>query len=195
MFAGIPVTREWGWSGLRVQFPVWCLCPDIRCVIGWGRSQVKGDNACATPDIANTSPIRFSSLFRGLRATKRPTTPVAIGCIALLLSTRVPSSPDTTPVFITTSTQPLLFLFLPPVRVEQPSMNRHWDCIGVFCLDCAHRVWIFFLFFFSFRFVSSSFWIYRCLLRYSIFFWIVEEDILYVECHRLCSMDLLWFGF
>lgn len=145
MFAGIPVTRRMGLVGFARA--VSSLVP-----LSWHqmrnrmRSQPGEGRQCVRhARYRQYQPDSF--LFRGLRATKRPTTPVAIGCIALLLSTRVPSSPDTTPVFITTSTQPLLFFFLPPVRVEQPSMNRHWDCIGVFCLDCAHRVWIFFLFF------------------------------------------------
>lgn len=49
----------------------------------------------------------------------------------------------------------LFFFFLPPVCVEQPSMNRRWDCIGVFWLDC-HRVCSMdFLFFFSFLFLPD----------------------------------------
>lgn len=111
-----------------------------------------------------------SFLFRGLRATKRPTTPVAIGCIALLLSTRVPSSPDTTPVFITTSTQPLLFFFFAAcacrTTFDEPPLRLHRCLLPRLCSSSMD----FLSFFFSFRFVSSSFWIYRCLLRYSFFF-------------------------
>lgn len=50
----------------------------------------------------------------------------------------------------------LFFFFLPPVCVEQPSMNRRWDCIGVFWLDC-HRVCSMDFLFFFFLFVSSRF--------------------------------------
>lgn len=160
MFAGIPVKGENG-SGLRVQFPVCCLCPDIRCVIGWGRGQVKGDNACATPDIADTSPIRFSSLFRGLRATKRPTTPVAICCIALLLSARVPP-PRYDPSFYhyVHATSPLSsfffsFFFCRPCV----SNNLRWTAAEIASVSFGSIVieyvlWIFF-FFFSFLFLPD----------------------------------------
>lgn len=147
MFAGIPVTRRMGLVGFARA--VSSLVP-----LSWHqmrnrmRSQPGEGRQCVRhARYRQYQPDSFLFPLSGASGDKTPDHPVAIGCIVLLLSTRVPSSPDTTPVFITTSTQPLLFLFLPPVRVEQPSMNRHWDCIGVFCLDCAHRVWIFFLFF------------------------------------------------
>lgn len=150
-------------SGLRVQFPVCCLCPDIRCVIGWGRGQVKGDNACATPDIADTSPIRFSSLFRGLRATKRPTTPVAICCIALLLSARVPP-PRYDPSFYhyVHATSPLSSFFFSFFFFCRPcvSNNLRWTAAEIASVSFGsivieYALWIFFFFFFLF--VSSRF--------------------------------------
>lgn len=173
MFAGIPVKGENG-SGLRVQFPVCCLCPDIRCVIGWGRGQVKGDNACATPDIADTSPIRFSSLFRGLRATKRPTTPVAICCIPLLLSARVPS-PLIRPQFLSLRPRnlaPLLFFLFFFFCRPCVSNNLRWTAAEIASVSFGsivieYALWIFFFFFFLF--VSSRF--SRFIVVYSFFFW------------------------
>lgn len=194
MFAGIPVKGENG-SGLRVQFPVCCLCPDIRCVIGWGRGQVKGDNACATPDIADTSPIRFSSLFRGLRATKRPTTPVAICCIALLLSARVPP-PRYDPSFYhyVHATSPLssfFFSFFFAARVcrttfDEPPLRLHRCLLARLSSSMLYG---FSFFFFSFLFLLD-FLDLSLFIRF--FFGPLEEDIwrsgtdiLYVERHRL----------
>ena len=201
MFAGIPVKGENG-SGLRVQFPVCCLCPDIRCVIGWGRGQVKGDNACATPDIADTSPIRFSSLFRGLRATKRPTTPVAICCIPLLLSARVPS-PLIRPQFLSLRPRnlaPLLFFLFFFFCRPCVSNNLRWTAAEIASVSFGsivieYALWIFFFFFFLFFFFFSFLFLLDFLdlsLFIRFFFGPLEEDIwrsgtdiLYVERHRL----------
>ena len=121
-------------------------------------------------------PVRFVSLpsFEGSgRQNARP--PPSLSAASLYYYPRITTIPsDRTPVFITTSTQPRpspLFSFLfffPPVCVEQPSMNRRWDCIGVFWLDC-HRVCSMDFLFFFFLFVSSRF--SRFIVVYSFFFW------------------------
>lgn len=109
-------------------------------------------------------PVRFVSLpsFEGSgRQNARP--PPSLSAASLYYYPRITTIPsDRTPVFITTSTQPRpsplfsFLFFLPPVCVEQPSMNRRWDCIGVFWLDC-HRVCSMDFLFFFFLFVSSRF--------------------------------------
>lgn len=154
MFAGIPVKR--GWSGLRVQFPVWCLCPDIRCVIGWGRSQVRGDNACATPDIANTSPIRFSSLFRG-RQNARP--PLSLSAASLYYYPLPP--PPIRPQFLSLRPRnlahpfPLPFFFFCRLCV---SNNLRWTATEIASVSFSSIVIEYgFFFLFFFLLVSSSF--------------------------------------
>lgn len=107
--------------------------------------QVRPDNACATPDIGNTS--RFVSLPSfDLRATQLPTLPhYPLHRFTILSQT------EYNRVFITTSTHLLPFYFLPFLwRTMRPPMNPCSDCIGVFLGVNCHRVFLgYILFFFS----------------------------------------------
>lgn len=66
------------------------------------------------------------------------------------------------------ATSPFLFFAACACRTtfDEPPLRLHRCLLPRLCSSSMD----FLSFFFSFRFVSSSFWIYRCLLRYSFFF-------------------------
>lgn len=88
------------------------------------------------------------------------------------------------------ATSPFLFFAACACRTtfDEPPLRLHRCLLPRLCSSSMD-----FLSFFSpfVLFLPVSGFIVVCFAIRFFFFWMLEEDILYVECHRLCSMDLL----